>query len=215
VIDGMSLNLRSWTGSSHNRAAAGLSAAGPFGSFRKTDKTPISAAGRLYMDWGEVAELVRAGMEIGGHSVSHRSLWALSEAETLREIRDSGDCLRQRLGTEITSYSYPFGHVLPQHPGMLAPAGYANAVTVRRSRNDPQTDRFELGRYGVNSTVSWYEIGCLCLDRSSDPIERLKRRLGRSCRYSLANPETGLVTITDSGTRYDTTAASIAYDGAG
>ncbi len=171
----------------------------------------VPATGRLYLNWPEIGELARAGMEIGAHGVSHRSLWALSDDEARREIRQSGERLQEHLGPQIGSYSYPFGHFLPQHVNMLAEAGYTNAVTVRRLRNDAQTPPFELGRFGVNSNVAWHSVGCMCLGRSEDSVAVFKRRLGRARSDRLASAEAGIITVTDCGQQYCTDGVRLAF----
>jgi peptidoglycan/xylan/chitin deacetylase (PgdA/CDA1 family) len=51
----------------------------------------------------------RAGHEIGGHTVSHRDLTALSGAELERELRGSKQILERELGITVTSFASPYG----------------------------------------------------------------------------------------------------------
>jgi len=166
------------------------------------------------MDWRELAELSRAGMEIGAHTVTHRSLWTLPPAVAAREIARSKRAIEQRLGVPVTTFSYPFGHYLPAHLQMIEKAGFRAAVTVRGHSNDATTPLLELGRHGIRrDLMSRYALGRIALDRTEDPTARLNRRLGRHLGRTIADPESGMLTFTAQGVAYDPTPAAILLQG--
>jgi len=166
---------------------------------------------RLYMNWKELADLHKAGMEIGAHTVTHRSLWTLDAPTAHNEILHSKRILERRLGITVTSFSYPFGHYLPHHVAMVKSAGYSCAVTVRGHHNDMMTDPYELGRYGINDdTMTRYALGAMALDRTDDAVARVNQRLGRHAGYRQSDPEVGIMTRTASGLQYNTVDAAIA-----
>ena len=168
----------------------------------------------LYMDWRELADLSRAGMEIGAHTVTHRSLWTLPPAVAAREIARSKRAIEQRLGVPVTTFSYPFGHYLPAHLRMIEKAGFRAAVTVRGHGNDATTPLLELGRHGIRrDLMSRYALGRIALDRTEDPTARLNRRLGRHLGRTIADPKSGMLTFTAQGVAYDPTPAAILLQG--
>lgn len=57
----------------------------------------------------DCVELRKLGMEVQPHGHSHRSLGNLPTTEMEAEVRDSVAFVRQRLGTEVLGYCYPFG----------------------------------------------------------------------------------------------------------
>lgn len=61
------------------------------------------------LDWGELAELRDAGVEIGSHSATHARLRGLAEVEWSRELADSRKTLEDRLGVAVASFAYPDG----------------------------------------------------------------------------------------------------------
>ena len=82
------------------------------------------------LSWTQLQDAVRAGVEIGSHAVSHRSLDALPETDLRDEVTRSKAILEDRLGVAVDSFAYPYGH----HSGLVrravANAGYASACAV-------------------------------------------------------------------------------------
>ncbi len=84
-----------------------------------------------------------AGFEIGGHTLYHLRLGHLSPAEARREIVTGKDALEQTIGEPVTSFCYPGGLYGPEHPPMVADAGFTMARTVERWVSSP-TPVFEM-----------------------------------------------------------------------
>lgn len=61
------------------------------------------------MDWGQLREMHRAGMEIGSHGVAHRMLAKLPKAQMAEEILGSKSTLERMLDAEAHVLSYPVG----------------------------------------------------------------------------------------------------------
>ena len=105
----MSLTFDDGYRSNVAEALPALVAAGLKGTFYLVpgdfDTTPPPA----FLARDEVAELVEAGMEIGGHTVTHPHLTELSAAEQLAELRDSQADLRELTGQTVSHFASPFG----------------------------------------------------------------------------------------------------------
>jgi peptidoglycan/xylan/chitin deacetylase (PgdA/CDA1 family) len=82
--------------------------------------------------------------EIGGHTLTHLRLPALSRADAKREIRDGKAVLEDVLGSPVDSFCYPGGAYSEGHPIMVAEAGFSGARTVDRWVTTPSS-RYELG----------------------------------------------------------------------
>jgi peptidoglycan/xylan/chitin deacetylase (PgdA/CDA1 family) len=92
------------------------------------------------MTWNQISDLIGTGMEIGSHTISHRSLTQISPEEAWDEISESKKRLEDKLGTKITSFCYPRGLYDSSHVEMVRTAGYATACTAspdRGSAADP------------------------------------------------------------------------------
>jgi peptidoglycan/xylan/chitin deacetylase (PgdA/CDA1 family) len=65
--------------------------------------------GEGFLDWDELGRVREAGIEVGSHAWSHRSLGRMSHAEVLDEAGRSRRLLEQRVGAPVRSFAYPFG----------------------------------------------------------------------------------------------------------
>lgn len=80
--------------------------------------------GELIAGPEEIAELARAGVEIGAHSVDHVRLNRLSYEDALDQMRRSRQTLEDLLGGPVTSMAYPFGAVNGRVMRAAAEAGF-------------------------------------------------------------------------------------------
>ena len=72
----------------------------------------------------EVAELARAGVEIGAHSVDHPDLEQLRYEEVVDQLRRSREVLEDLIGAPVRSMAYPYGRAGAQTTRAAAEAGY-------------------------------------------------------------------------------------------
>ncbi len=98
------------------------------------------------MDERQVREWLEAGHQIGSHSITHRNLRRLAEADALAEIRDSKKSLEDRFGVSIEHFCYPFGGWNPRLSQLVEEAGYRTACTMDFGVNEVTTPKFSLKR---------------------------------------------------------------------
>jgi peptidoglycan/xylan/chitin deacetylase (PgdA/CDA1 family) len=102
------------------------------------------------LTWEECRKMQAHGIHFAPHSCSHPSLVALPEEVLLREVSESVDTIRLRLGVDPQAFSYPYGHVDARVSRAVQDAGLAGAVTAgplhRRNRllSSPSDRRGEL-----------------------------------------------------------------------
>lgn len=80
-----------------------------------------------YMDWDELRACAKAGLTIGSHAYSHRSLGQLPIEDARDEARQSREQLEAELGQKVISFAYPFGthgDFNPETDRALMEAGY-------------------------------------------------------------------------------------------
>jgi peptidoglycan/xylan/chitin deacetylase (PgdA/CDA1 family) len=109
----------------------------------------IGEGRRPLADWRELRDIAAAGIEIGGHSVSHAGLDRLPIGEASEEIGSCRAALEQGLGCAIETFAYPFGHENDAIRRMVRGAGYSSACAVRYAASSPRDDRFALARHIV------------------------------------------------------------------
>ncbi len=89
-----------------------------------------TAGGELLMDWVQAIEMDRAGMEFGGHSISHEDLTQVNLNEARRQLVEGKAIMEEKLGHPITALSYPFGAYNPRIVAETQAAGYRAAVSL-------------------------------------------------------------------------------------
>jgi peptidoglycan/xylan/chitin deacetylase (PgdA/CDA1 family) len=86
------------------------------------------------LTWGQVAEMLHAGMHVGAHSYHHPNLARLAERELAYEVTHSKRIIEDRIGREISTMAYPFGrpkvHVSPPVLEAVRRAGFGFAGTT-------------------------------------------------------------------------------------
>ncbi len=78
------------------------------------------------MTWEEVEDLGSDGNEIGGHTLNHVNLAAVSAGEAARQVCDDRVALQER-GFDPVSFAYPFGAFDAGAEQTVAECGYASA----------------------------------------------------------------------------------------
>ena len=105
------------------------------------------------LSWGQLAEMQRAGMDVGGHTYSHPNLARLTRAAVEEELRRSKAVLEDRLGSPVRSLAYPFGiprcHFTEETMGIAARAGYESGAAITFTPVGPGHSRFAIPRFPV------------------------------------------------------------------
>lgn len=111
---------------------------------------------KLCMTWEEIERFARHPLcTIGAHTMSHRRLAKLDEAEARREMSQSRDVIESRLGRPVRHFAYPVGDPSSAGPREFAIArdlGFKTSVTTRKGMIFAEhADRLtELPRLSVN-----------------------------------------------------------------
>ncbi len=118
-------------------------------SFCGKPPTPVK---RLMLDWNEVREMSRAGIEFGSHTITHPILSFLSDEEIEKEIKESKSLIESQIEKPVISFAYPNGrlHDFDQRSiDSLKRNDYLAAVTTCDCANDSNSDPFALSRESV------------------------------------------------------------------
>lgn len=116
---------------------------------RRAGDGSAGAASDRCMTWEELRTMRQAGMEIGSHAVSHRSLAPLSSDEAIEEIRQSKARIEQELGDRCLHFAFPFGSRGDYDDALIAAvreAGYATCVLNIHGYHHLDEDLFALKR---------------------------------------------------------------------
>ena len=111
-----------------------------------------SSAPEPHLTWEEVAALCRAGITVGSHAWTHRSLGRMTMNEAHEEAQRSRATLEDRLGVAVTAFAYPFGTRADFNAGtraILQRCGYRCAFTSQHGAVHAGADPFVLPRIKV------------------------------------------------------------------
>lgn len=134
----------------------------------------------------ELVEMRKGGIEFGSHTMHHRSLPSLSDAELQEELHQSRAVLEEHLGSPVLWFAYPYGDVDARTKCAVREAGYKAAVATNTGPLCAGNDLLEMRRVPVsNSGSSWYAFVKLS---GIDKMQRwgrwrTKRALGRHNKY--------------------------------
>jgi peptidoglycan/xylan/chitin deacetylase (PgdA/CDA1 family) len=102
--------------------------------------------------WDEIVELDRGGVfSFESHTLTHPNLLGVDDRRARAEISESKSELGERLGREVTAFSYPAGLFGTRERHLVAAAGYRVAVSCEPGVNFPATDRFALRRRQIDA----------------------------------------------------------------
>jgi peptidoglycan/xylan/chitin deacetylase (PgdA/CDA1 family) len=101
------------------------------------------------LSWEELIALARDGFEIGSHTRTHPDLRRLDDASLNEELAGSRRELEDRLGMEVASFCYPFGHHDARTRAAVLAAGYRAACTIEFGACLATHDRMRLPRIGT------------------------------------------------------------------
>jgi peptidoglycan/xylan/chitin deacetylase (PgdA/CDA1 family) len=131
------------------------------------------------MDWPQLREVHRAGIEIGSHTVSHPRLTQIPIDIAKREIEDSRDALEQELGAAVASFAYPYGDWNPLVARLAQEGRYRLACSTIRGNLHRSHELYHLKRVPVHEFINVNRFRWR-LSPTYDLICRLKK-LSRRC----------------------------------
>jgi peptidoglycan/xylan/chitin deacetylase (PgdA/CDA1 family) len=104
------------------------------------------------MTWAELDVLTKAGITIGSHGWTHRSLAGMPIEQAREEATRSRECLEAHVGLPVTAFAYPFGRRADYTAAtgrILLECGYACAFTARHGAIRVGLDPFTLPRIKI------------------------------------------------------------------
>ncbi len=117
---------------------------GERGKMKSTGRLP-PLNGRSMLNWHEINEMRRWGIDFGAHTLTHPDLTCLSPDQIEAEICESKKIIEDALGTHVACFAYPYGRydnrsykVVRQH--------FACACSDKLGLVTPDSDPYALER---------------------------------------------------------------------
>jgi peptidoglycan/xylan/chitin deacetylase (PgdA/CDA1 family) len=102
------------------------------------------------MNWNEIREMHRDGMEIGSHTMTHPMLTQVSESTMRTELSEARARLSEVLGTAPVGFVYPSGAFSATARNIVREAGHIYACTSLSGFIGGATDQHLLPRVNVS-----------------------------------------------------------------
>lgn len=109
---------------------------------------------RSWLTWEEVKEMARHGISFGSHTHSHTILTNTNLKQVIEELRLSKDIIKDNLGKEVDSFSYPNGNYNAQIIDALRKQGYKIAVTTQLGVVNESDNPLTLKRILIHDDVT-------------------------------------------------------------
>ena len=142
--------------------------------------TPDNVEDLSPLNWSQVSELIREGIEMGSHSHTHMLLPLVNNTQLLEELSVSKQRIEEKIGQRVHSfalpYSFPIWHwrwptFWPRLVDSLERSGYSSCCTLVRghiSQSDypfrlkriviTKHDNLPLFRAKISSAYSWTRV---------------------------------------------------------
>lgn len=122
--------------------------------------TDLINGSKKTLNWAQVAELDRNGVDIQCHTKSHRNLSKLKDKESLKnyvsdvenEITAATRTIKEKLKKDVTYLAYPYGDTNSLIIAFLKQKGFRGAFTVKRDANPFFMDYYTLNRSMIYGT---------------------------------------------------------------
>lgn len=110
------------------------------------------------MDWPQIKEMEKYGVEFGSHTMTHPHLGAIPLKRARKEIVQSKHDLEKKLGHPVSTFCYPYGSYNHRVTKIVSEAGFKAATVVELGRNTASTNPFQLKRIRVTGRHSLPEF---------------------------------------------------------
>ena len=94
------------------------------------------------------------GIEIGAHSVTHRSLPALTDGELDYEVEESRSFISRTIGAPPEFFAYPYGQWNSRVRDRVRGAGFRGGLTLNAGLNRHHMDAASLRRINIPAAIS-------------------------------------------------------------
>ena len=133
-----------------------------------------------FLNWEQVRELKRRGVEIGAHAHRH---WPMSDFQSPSMLREQAAHARARVETEVGRcryFSYPFGNkgdISRAAWHAVRDAGYDYAFTTLAGTLEARTNPFLLPRFGIDAPAAHLTTLISMLRAGNPRVARWQREL--------------------------------------
>jgi peptidoglycan/xylan/chitin deacetylase (PgdA/CDA1 family) len=126
-------------------------------NFERRLTVPQPQIANRILNWEQVQEMRREGVDFGAHTMTHPAVGRLNSQAFDEELLQSKRLLENGLNAPVEDFAYPFGKLSDCSPAaeeFLSRCAYRSAVTTVEGYNVSGANRFQLFRLQVNDDPS-------------------------------------------------------------
>lgn len=105
-----------------------------------------------YMTWAQAQELDRNGFSIESHTATHKSMTEASDEQITKELVQSRETLKEKLGKDADFIAYPTGTYNLHIAQLVKEAGYKGAFTIKYDNVSRSSNVYALERVPIFHT---------------------------------------------------------------
>ena len=128
----------------------------PFTLFLATGQIAREPGGE-YMTWDQIREMMKAGVTVGNHSVSHAHLADQSAARVAEEFTKASETLQKELGVRPQIMAYPYGEASSKVIEAARKAGFVASFGQHSGAIHAGDDMSYLPRFALNESFGSIE----------------------------------------------------------
>lgn len=102
-----------------------------------------------FLNWNEINEMLKIGIEFGSHTLTHPDLTKIPEKIAKKEIFTSKKIIEDKTGKEVKFFCYPYGKFNEKIIDLVEMAGYEGAVVTPKRNQKIPTTKFTMKRTGI------------------------------------------------------------------
>lgn len=116
-----------------------------------------TVGGSDYMDWNQIKEAEKAGIEIGNHSHSHAYFLSGTHQQFIDDLNLSESQFEANLGKKPLLYAYPYGEWNIQMANHLESKGYLGGIAQNSGILYAEAPQFQLPRFPMSEAYAKLE----------------------------------------------------------
>lgn len=125
---------------------------------RATWLVPLAEGWRRLSSWADLRDAAAAGIEVGSHGHRHLDLCAASRDLVVSELSESRRAIEDRVGAEVSSLSYPYGHHDRTVRQLAVLAGFSGGCQAGHGLHGAGMDPMRLRRVVVRPDTTGDEL---------------------------------------------------------
>lgn len=137
----------------------------------------LFAENQIFLTWPQIEQMHRDGIEFGNHGESHTPFSVMSPDEQEKEIVQSQELIKKKLGAGPIAFAYPYGKARDYSTvtkEIVKRSGHSCIVTTQQTPNRCETSPYQLGRIHIGE-IPVYR---LAFELQKSHIKQLLRRVG-------------------------------------